>query len=111
MYGDYSCPRPSYGQRLCVVCRHFSAERRIQEGYVRKIQSTEDKREYYLEPTEKFFNYYDISYHYVRTVVRRMKEKISPEDMAAVERVLSLMTDELMPEVVLPEKTSKTREK
>lgn len=83
----------------------------IQKGYVRKIQSTEDKREYYLEPTEKFFNYYDISYHYVRTVVRRMKEKISPEDMAAVERVLSLMTDELMPEVVLPEETSKTREK
>lgn len=83
----------------------------IQKGYVRKIQSTEDKREYYLEPTEKFFNYYDISYHYVRTAVRRMKEKIPPEDMAAVERVLSLMTDELMPEVALPEKTSKTREK
>ena len=78
----------------------------IQKGYIRKIQSTEDKREYYLEPTEKFFNYYDISCHYVRTVVRRMAERATPEDMAAVERVLGLMTDELMPEVVLPEASS-----
>ncbi|MGI6270543.1 MAG: MarR family transcriptional regulator [Candidatus Howiella sp.] len=78
----------------------------IQKGYIRKIQSTEDKREYYLEPTEKFFNYYDISCHYVRTVVRRMAERAAPEDVAAVERVLGLMTDELMPEVVLPEASS-----
>lgn len=35
-----------------------------------------------------------------------MAERAAPEDMAAVERVLGLMTDELMPEVVLPEASS-----
>ena len=32
----------------------------VKKGYVEKIQSTEDKREYYLELTDKFQKYQDI---------------------------------------------------
>lgn len=73
----------------------------MQKGYVNKIQSTDDKREYYLEPTEKYFNYYNISYNYMQTVVHRVEDRVTPEDLAAFDRVLTIMSNELMPE--LPE--------
>lgn len=36
----------------------------IQKGYVRKEQSEEDKREYHLVVTQKYIDYYNISYSY-----------------------------------------------
>ena len=37
----------------------------IKKGYLRKVQSESDKREYHLEVTEKYLNYYNISSSYV----------------------------------------------
>ena len=34
----------------------------VRKGYVEKIQSTVDRREYHLRPTQKYINYYNISY-------------------------------------------------
>ncbi len=33
----------------------------IQKGYLRKVRSEDDRREYYLEPTDKYVDYYNIS--------------------------------------------------
>ena len=33
----------------------------IQKGYVEKIQSPHDRREYHLRPTQKYLDYYNIS--------------------------------------------------
>ena len=37
----------------------------IQKGYLRKVRSEDDRREYYLEPTDKYVDYYNISYRYL----------------------------------------------
>ena len=71
----------------------------IKKGYIRKIQSKEDKREYHLEVTEKYIDYYNISYQYVGTVIERMKDRFSEEELEVIQRVLTVMRDELMSEV------------
>ena len=54
----------------------------IRKGYVRKVQSREDKREYHLEVTRKYQDYYNISSSYIETVVGRMRQRFTPEDQA-----------------------------
>ena len=54
----------------------------IQKGYVQKVRSETDRREYHLCPTQKYLDYYNISYAYLQTVVDRVKARFSPEDVA-----------------------------
>ena len=74
----------------------------IQKGYLRKVQSLEDKREYHLEVTQKFFDYYNVSYGYLSTVMDRIKERFSPEDVEKLTEMLRIISTELMPEIALP---------
>ena len=78
----------------------------IRKGYVRKIQSEHDKREYHLQVTQKYKDYYNISNAYVRLVVQRMRQRFSPEDCARLEEMLRVISGELMPEVELPQPAS-----
>ena len=71
----------------------------IRKGYVRKVQSREDKREYHLEVTRKYQDYYNISSSYIETVVGRMRQRFTPEDQAKLTEILRVITNELMPEV------------
>ena len=71
----------------------------VKKGYLRKIQSTEDKREYHLEPTEKYIDYYNISYHYMGTVMDRIQERFTTEEQEQLEKFLTIVSEELMPEI------------
>ena len=77
----------------------------IQKGYVRKEQSEEDKREYYLVATQKYIDYYNISYRYLGKVMERVQRRFSPEDLARLEEMLEIISDELMPEIPLPKRS------
>ena len=74
----------------------------IKKGYIRKVQSLADKREFHLEVTEKFLNYYGISYDYIATVMARIRERFTPQEILQFEKMLQVISDELMPEVPLP---------
>ena len=71
----------------------------IRKGYVEKIQSREDKRTYHLCPTKKFNDYYQISLHYLDKVQKRCEKRFSKEEMDQLDALLSIIDDELMPEV------------
>ena len=71
----------------------------VKKGYVKKVQSQEDKREYHLEVTEKYLNYYNISYNYLGTVMQRIEERFTPEEVSTLTRMLEIIDKELMPEV------------
>ena len=73
----------------------------IQKGYLSKEQSEDDKREYHLAVTQKYFDYYNISYSYVAKVSQRIQERFSPEDVAKLEEMLNIVSSELMPELPL----------
>lgn len=74
----------------------------VKKGYVKKIQSTTDKREYHLYPTRKYVDYYSISYAYLQKVVDRAKQRFSPDELQKLEEMLSIVSSELMPEIQLP---------
>lgn len=71
----------------------------IRKGYIIKKQDENDKRRVKLYPTERFIKYYQEKNEYVSIVVKRMHEKFTPEEIKTVEKVLSTMSKELMPEV------------
>ncbi len=58
----------------------------MSKGYVEKIQSTTDRREYHLRPTQKYIDYYNISYSYLHTVVERVNKRFPKEDVQSWNR-------------------------
>ena len=73
----------------------------IRKGYVQKIQSEHDKREYHLQVTQKYKEYYNISNDYVHVVTERMRERFTPDECAKLEEMLTIISKELMPEIRL----------
>ncbi|MGN0712535.1 MAG: MarR family winged helix-turn-helix transcriptional regulator [Anaerovoracaceae bacterium] len=75
----------------------------VKKGYIRKVQSEEDKREYHLEVTEKYMTTYGVTYDYIGKVMKRIRERFSPEQVEELEEILGVIDDELMPEVQIEE--------
>ncbi len=73
----------------------------IRKGYVQKIQSEHDKREYHLQVTQKYKEYYNISNDYVHVVTERMRERFTLDECAKLEEMLTIISKELMPEIRL----------
>lgn len=84
------CSHPNIAYKLSSL---------IKKGYLKKTQSEVDRREYYLECTDKFYEYYDVKTSYVKVVLDRLRERVDPKDIKVMENILELMSDELMPEV------------
>ena len=74
----------------------------VKKGYVRKVQSPSDRREYHLEVTQKYLDYYNISTAYMSQVMDRILQRFSPEECAKLEEMLEVVSQELMPEIRLP---------
>ena len=70
----------------------------IKKGYLERQNSQTDRREYHLVLSEKFYSYAGLLSAYEQTVIRRMKERFSPEDLARFDEMLQIMSAELMPE-------------
>ena len=75
----------------------------VKKGYIRKVQSPDDRREYHLEVTQKYIDYYDISSGYLVEVMNRVADRFSPEECSKLEEMLTVISRELMPEVTIPE--------
>lgn len=74
----------------------------VQKGYLDKIQSSKDRREYYLRTTEKYKSSDSISYSYLTEVMKRIRENFSPEDVEKLGSMLAEVAKELMPEMKIP---------
>ncbi len=81
------------------------------KGYVENIQSTTDRREYHLRPTQKYIDYYNISYSYLSTVVQRVNKRFPKEDVKKLEQMLTIISNELMPELNLENNPEAPEEK
>lgn len=75
----------------------------VKKGYIRRVQSPLDRREFHLEVTQKYIDYYNISTSYIVEVMDRITGRFSLEDCAKLEEMLTIVSRELMPEVELPE--------
>ena len=101
--------RPTVNEFATFMCisppnAAYKVNSLVKKGYVEKIQSTTDRREYHLRPTQKYIDYYNISYSYLHTVVERARQRFTPEDCAKLEQMLTIVSTELMPELDLLKK-------
>lgn len=78
----------------------------VKKGYVERIQSSTDRREYHLRPTQKYREYDSISYSYLKTVIGRAEAYFPKEDIDKLESMLKIISTELMPEMEMDQKAS-----
>lgn len=71
----------------------------VKKGYIRKVRSETDKREYYLEPTQKYIDYYNVSGRYQEKVFSRLEDGLNKEQQDMLYQILIWISNELMPEV------------
>jgi hypothetical protein len=50
-------------------------------------------------------DYYNLSANYMREVMARISHRFSPEDCAKMEEMLRIISEELMPEINIPDVT------
>lgn len=72
----------------------------IRKGYLERQNSSVDRREYHLVLSEKFYSYAGLLSSYEMTVMERIKERFSAEDVEKFDSMLSVISKELMPECV-----------
>ena len=70
----------------------------IKKGYLKKQNSDTDRREYHLVLSEKYYNYTDIMRSYVKTVLGRIEESFSKEELELFSGMLVRISAEMMPE-------------
>ncbi len=73
----------------------------VRKGYISRVRSTEDKREYHLNVTDKYMTDYGITYDYMNVVMKRIRERFSVDEVEQLEKILDVISTELMPEVKL----------
>ena len=56
----------------------------------------------YKRQTQKYIDYYNISYSYLSTVIERVRKRFPEEDVDKLEQMLTIISDELMPELDMP---------
>lgn len=96
--------RPTVNEFATFMCisppnAAYKVNSLVKKGYIRKIQSPSDRREFHLEVTQKYIDYYNISSNYMSEVMDRIMARFSPEDCGKLEEILTVVSRELMPEV------------
>ena len=70
----------------------------IRKGYIERVHSKADRREYHLRTTDKFMNYYAINQNYINLVMERITERFSKAEIEQLAHMLSVISNELMPD-------------
>lgn len=68
------------------------------KGFIDKVQSSSDRREFYLRPTQKYLRIRDREDDYLDTLEKRMRHRFSEEEMETFNRMLTIVDEELTPE-------------
>jgi DNA-binding MarR family transcriptional regulator len=66
----------------------------VKKGYLMKIQSKTDRREYHLQPTQKYIDYYNVSTNYVDLVLARVKETMTEKENEDFRRTLEIILEQ-----------------
>ena len=71
----------------------------IKKGYVKKVQSVTDKREFHLQVTERYYKYWNLSEKYFEIVEKRIKNSLTDEEYEFFNKIMKKVSDDLMPEL------------
>lgn len=68
----------------------------IEKGYVRKVLSMEDRREYYLEVTDKFSKNYGMNSSFNTELMNGIRDKFTKEEIAQLEKMMKKIVNEVL---------------
>lgn len=68
----------------------------IEKGYAVKIQNPDDKREFYLEATDKYAKNYGLGQDYLADLCKRLRARMSEEDMKIIADRLDIVCEEIL---------------
>ena len=68
----------------------------IKKGYIRKLPSQKDRREYHLEVTDKFLDSYGANTTFNAQLMKQIKEQFNSEEVAQLEAMISKIVNEIM---------------
>lgn len=68
----------------------------VKKGYVEKVNSKVDKRIVHLRVTQKYKDYQSFKNSYAREVIKMTEANLEEDEIQVLEKVLSLMADELV---------------
>lgn len=74
----------------------------IRKGYIVKQNSDEDRREYHLVLSDKYYRYIGQLHNYISTVTERISQRFAEEDLEKFDSMLEVISAELMPEADAP---------
>ncbi len=99
MLGEPSVQEFAHMMGISAPNAAYKVNALMEKGYIEKVQSEIDRREYHLRPTERFWERIRSTREYAETVVRRCEERFSKEDLEKLENMLTIVESELMPEL------------
>lgn len=70
----------------------------VKKGYIEKIQSEKDKREFHLRITPKYSEDYGDIFNYINMVCQRIRKRFPEEDVEKLDEMLGIIVTELMKE-------------
>ncbi len=65
----------------------------INKGYVKKVSSEADRREFYLEVTDKFTNTYGVNASFNMDLMSGIREKFSKDEILQLEMMIERIND------------------
>ena len=71
----------------------------IKKGYIERLNSATDRREYHLVLSDKYYQYFNLMNNYQLDVVERIEKRFPAEDVKKFNDMLRIIADELMPEI------------
>jgi len=70
----------------------------IKKGYIERLNSTTDRREYHLVLSDKYYKYINLMNNYQTEVLSRIEKRFAAQDVEKFDEMLRIIADELMPE-------------
>lgn len=71
----------------------YKVKQLIKKGFITKEKSEKDKREYYLKPTQKFFDFYENKDDYV--IINNFKQTLNKKECKKIDKIMKILTEQI----------------
>ena len=69
-----------------------------ERGYIKRTRSDLDKREFRIEPSNRYREEYGVIFDYIHLVCDRIEKRFDPDEVDKLREMLGIISEELMPE-------------
>ena len=110
----YALKRPTVNEfasfvRISSPNAAYKINNLVKKGYLRRVQSETDRREYYLEPTDKYLAYYNIASAYMYKTIGKTRSRLDKEQQKGALELFRIILEEMNADMPELEKKDKNK--